>query len=213
MTRWTPRKQLRSVSRSVIEPTWVVQLDSRRSSPTTSCRRARSVRTRPSPRCPALPVTSTRIGVRSRPDCQLRGLHLERFEFSAASVLVRGRDTEANDPDCCFLGDDPFGHPEFALGLRSRRAIPHRDVHDLAADIEVDDQLRRFLALAGGWISDEHTEANGLAALAPVPKDAVLRMTGRLEQSEVAVDDQSSLSGRWQRGRRLRCRAGTSLIP
>ena len=57
-----------------------------------------------------------------------------------------------------------------------RRAIAHGDVHGPAAHAEVHDQLRRFLALAGGRIGDEHAEPDRVAALEAVPQDAVFRM-------------------------------------
>lgn len=69
ITQSTPRTQLRTNSASATEPTCVVKGDSRRSRPTASCWRSRSVRTRPSPRWPALPVTRTRI--REAPLCCL----------------------------------------------------------------------------------------------------------------------------------------------
>src|SRR5215831_3466208 len=56
----TPARQLRTVSRSAMEPTVVVNGEGSRSRPTTSRPAARSTRTSASPRCPALPVTRTR---------------------------------------------------------------------------------------------------------------------------------------------------------
>ncbi len=58
-TACTPGKLFRTRSRSVIEPTTVVNGESSRSRPTTSCPCSRSTRTSASPRCPELPVTST----------------------------------------------------------------------------------------------------------------------------------------------------------
>src|SRR5689334_13786973 len=56
----TPARQPRTVARSAMEPTVVVNGEAIRSSPTTSRPVARSTRTSASPRCPALPVTRTR---------------------------------------------------------------------------------------------------------------------------------------------------------
>ena len=56
----TPARQPRTVTRSAMEPTVVVNGEASRSRPTTSRPRARSTRTSASPRCPALPVTRTR---------------------------------------------------------------------------------------------------------------------------------------------------------
>src|SRR5690242_21704297 len=55
-----PARQARTVERSVIDPTTVVNGDGSMSRPVTSCPRARRTRTSASPRCPALPVTRTR---------------------------------------------------------------------------------------------------------------------------------------------------------
>src|SRR5262249_28761874 len=55
-----PARQARTVARSVIEPTTVVNGEASTSRPTTSRPLARSTRTSASPRCPALPVTRTR---------------------------------------------------------------------------------------------------------------------------------------------------------
>src|SRR5690242_4967756 len=56
----TPARQPRTVSRSAMEPTVVVNGEGSRSRPTTSRPAARSTRISASPRCPALPVTRTR---------------------------------------------------------------------------------------------------------------------------------------------------------
>src|SRR5262249_48504932 len=56
----TPARQPRTVSRSAMEPTVVVNGEGSRSRPTTSRPAACSTRTSASPRCPALPVTRTR---------------------------------------------------------------------------------------------------------------------------------------------------------
>src|SRR6516165_5632037 len=55
-----PARQARTVARSVIDPTTVVNGEASTSRPVTSCPRARRTRTSASPRCPALPVTRTR---------------------------------------------------------------------------------------------------------------------------------------------------------
>src|SRR5207344_1465652 len=52
----------RTALRSVIDARWPVKGEAVRSRPTTSQPVFRSVRTSASPRCPALPVTSTRTG-------------------------------------------------------------------------------------------------------------------------------------------------------
>jgi hypothetical protein len=58
----------------------------------------------------------------------------------------------------------------------------------------VHNQLSRLFPAAGRRIRNEHTEADRFTALEPVPQDAVLRMTGRLEERQVAIDDQAPLA-------------------
>src|SRR5262245_22619011 len=63
-TTSTPRLACETTSASTIEPVLVVYGDGCTSKPRTSCAESLSVRTSPSPRCPALPVT--RIFIVSR---------------------------------------------------------------------------------------------------------------------------------------------------
>src|SRR5437899_2492459 len=82
MTTSTPRRHARAKSRSATEPTWSVKADGRRSSPMASCPRSRKVRTRPSPRWPALPVTSNRT--------VFRRSWLLQFDFDHAHRIRAG---------------------------------------------------------------------------------------------------------------------------
>src|SRR5262249_22449280 len=82
-----PARQARTVARSVIDPTTVVNGDAITSRPVTSCPRARRTRTSASPRCPALPVTRTRspgmrltiLGTAARPTVFFRPAVLAPF--------------------------------------------------------------------------------------------------------------------------------------
>src|SRR5207244_2981117 len=121
-------------------------------------------------------------------DRQLGCLNFERLEFSGAAVLVRRGHGIADDSDWCVLRDYPFSDPEFALGLRSCRTVPHGNVGGLTADIHMDDELSGFLALARGRVRDKHSPPDGLSPLEAIPENAVFGMSGRLKQRHVTVD-------------------------
>jgi hypothetical protein len=70
----------------------------------------------------------------------------------------------------------------------------------------VDDELRRAIALAGGWIERGHPEADRLAPLELVVQQTIARVTRRIEIHHVAGENQAIAAGLAGEGRRRQCR-------
>src|SRR5258706_2411033 len=153
-------------------------------------------------------ITECRARTRLLDDRELRGLNVEGFVLAAAPVFIRCGHRVANDSDGRISGDHPFGDPELTLRLLRRRPVTHRNIHDSPGVVQVNDELRGFLAISGLRIRDEHAEPDGFAALEAVTEEAIFRMARRLEHRHVAVDDQlvcraSGCGRRLERGRSL----------
>src|SRR5262245_16772720 len=128
-----------------------------------------------------------------RNDCELRGLNLERLEFSSAPLRILRRHGVPNDASRRIVGHDPLGHPEFALRLLFVLAIAHRHVDRLAGVIQVNDHLGRTIALSGSGIDRIHAEADRLAALELVIEEAVLGVARRIEIDDVSEEHEMLL--------------------
>src|SRR5262249_13879625 len=116
MTASAPRTQRLTNSRSATDPTWTVYGDTTRSRPATWWGVSWRVRTRPSPRCPLLPVTKTFMGL-SVP-------HRRTAVYRATPALL--------------VESLPHAHPLFDLvpeGL-VKRDRPEVRRHDLQVDLE-----------------------------------------------------------------------------
>src|SRR5437867_2631388 len=144
----------------------------------------------------AIPVSCTARPVRRlRNDRDLRGLHLEGLELTDASLRVLGRHGISHDSHRRIVRHDPLGDPELAFRLPVRLSIAHGDVERLPGVRQMDDKLRRAVALAGGGIEGVHPEPDRLAALELIVQETVARVPRRVEVDDVAKEDQAIAAG------------------
>ena len=108
-----------------------------------------------------------------------------------------------------YYDAEPGDGPWEGLAVARMVALPSCEALEVGERLIplVYDELRRLFALPGRRIGHEHPEAHRLSTLEAIAQDAVLRMPRRLEERDVSVDDQASLSWwRWRRWRLQRCR-------
>jgi hypothetical protein len=129
-------------------------------------------------------------GVFLRNDGELRGLHLEGFELTGATLRIFCRHRIPHDPHRRIVGHHPFSDPEFPFRLPFVLSIAHRDIDRLASVGEVNDELRRAVALAGSWIERVHPEPDRLAALELIVQETVADVARGIEVDDVAKEDQ-----------------------
>src|SRR4029077_11613216 len=97
------------------------------------------------------------------------------LEPSGASLRIFRGPGVAHDPHRRIVRHHPLGDPEVTLRLPFVLSVAHRDVDGLAGIGDVDDELRRAIALAGGWIERGHPEPDWLAPLELVVQQTIAR--------------------------------------
>src|SRR6266487_1518403 len=85
-----------------------------------------------------------------RNDGELRGLNLEGLELTGATLWILCRDHIPHDSHRRIIGHDPLGDPELPFGLPFVLSVAHRHVNGFAGVGQVNDELSRAIALAGG---------------------------------------------------------------
>src|SRR3954469_16259400 len=118
-TASTPAIAARTAARSVIDATTSVCAEGSRSSPTVSRPSPRRVRTSASPRCPALPVTRTRIRPRpgSRPSARGKDGPGPEGDRGPSASFVLGAVAEVRREPLLRLVDRPALAPRVVLDL------------------------------------------------------------------------------------------------
>src|SRR5439155_5096069 len=140
----------------------------------------------------------TDIGFRRclRNDGELRGLHLEGFELTGATLRILCRHRIPHDPHRRIVGHHPFSDPEFPFRLPFVLSIAHRHIDRLASVGQVNDELRCAVALAGGWIERVYPEPDRLAALELIVQETIADVARGIEVDVVAKEDQPIAAGR-----------------
>src|SRR5207244_13458195 len=123
------------------------------------------------------------------------GLHLEGLELTGATLRIFCRHRIPHDPHRRIVGHHPFRDPEFPFRLPFVLSIAHRHIDRLASVGQVNDELRRAVALAGGWIERVHPEPDRLAALELIVQETIADVARGIEVDDVAKEDQPIAAG------------------